>query len=140
VGKFGGRDDYGPTTTIENCAVYADVSSDGGTAGGLIGVLWEGQQYGKILNSVYMGKVKGNKIGAVVGYNASNPNETSTLHDIYYCETTGIGFIGDRGVGGIDEANVVSKTEDEIKAEGLGILGTSWEVGSDGLPTLKKNP
>ena len=140
VGKFGGRDAYGQATTIENCAVYADVSSDGGTAGGLIGVFWEGQQYGKILNSVYMGKVKGNKAGAVVGYNASNSNETSTLHNIYYCETTGIDFIGDRGVGGIDEANVDPKTEDEIKREALSILGQSWEAGSDGLPTLKKNP
>ena len=142
VGKFGGKDDYGPPTTIENCAVYADVSSDGGTAGGLIGVFWEGQQYGKILNSVYMGKVKGNKIGAVVGYNASNPNETSTLHNIYYCETTRIDFIGDRGGGGIDEANVVSKTEDEIaSADAANLLGNQWEYKTgEKYPTLKKNP
>ena len=138
VGTFGGRDGNGQVTTIENCAVYADVSS-AGYAGGLVGELWNGNQYGKILNSVYMGEVTGNKAGAVVGYNNSNQGSSSTLENIYYCVTnnSNIAVIGDTGAGGTVVNNVDPKTEDEIKAGGLGILGASWEVGSDGLPTLQ---
>lgn len=141
VGTFGGRDRNGQVSTIENCAVYADVSSNG-YAGGLVGELWEKNQYGMILNSVYMGTVSGSKAGAVVGYNASYPSSPSTLENIYYCVTnnSNIAVIGDTGAGGTFVNKVDPKTEDEIKAGGLGILGASWEAGSDGLPTLKKNP
>lgn len=141
VGTFGGRDRNGQVSTIENCAVYADVSSNG-YAGGLVGELWEKNQYGMILNSVYMGTVSGSKAGAVVGYNDSYPSSPSTLENIYYCVTnnSNIAVIGDIGAGGTVVDKVDPKTEAEIKAEALSILGTSWEVGSDGLPTLKKNP
>lgn len=141
VGTFGGNDGNGQVTIIENCAVYADISSSG-YAGGLVGELWNGKQYGKILNSVYMGWVTGNKAGAVVGYNDSNQSSPSTLQNIYYCVTnnSSIAVIGDTGAGGTVVTNVVSKAEDEIKSEALSILGSSWESGSDGLPTLKKNP
>lgn len=141
VGTFGGNDGNGQVTIIENCAVYADISSSG-YAGGLVGELWNGKQYGKILNSVYMGWVTGNKAGAVVGYNDSNQSSPSTLQNIYYCVTnnSSIAVIGDTGAGGTVVTNVVSKAEDEIKSEALSILGSSWESGSDGLPRLKKNP
>ena len=143
VGTFGGKDSNGQVTRIENCAVYADVSSSG-YAGGLVGELWNGNQYGKILNSVYMGKVTGNKAGAVVGYNNSNKSSPSTLENIYYCVTnnSNIAVIGDIGSGGTVVNNVVSKTKDEIKSQDtVNILGSSRELKSgEDYPTLKQNP
>ncbi len=143
VGTFGGRDRNGQVSTIENCAVYADVSSNG-YAGGLVGELWNGNQYGKILNSVYMGEVTGNKAGAVVGYNNSNQGSPSTLQNIYYCVTnnSNIAVIGDTGAGGTVVANVVSKTDQEIaSADAANLLGSQWEYkAGEKYPTLRKNP
>ena len=142
VGTFGGRDRNGQVSTIENCAVYADVSSNG-YAGGLVGELWEKNQYGMILNSVYMGTVSGSKAGAVVGYNASYPSSPSTLENIYYCVTdSSIAVIGDIGSDGTIVNKVDRKTEAEIaSADAANLLGNQWEYKSgEKYPTLRKNP
>ncbi|MBQ4331464.1 MAG: InlB B-repeat-containing protein, partial [Spirochaetaceae bacterium] len=138
VGVFGGGVN---STIIENSAVYANVSGKGAT-GGLVGHLWSGNQPCTVRNSVYMGDVSGSPEGVIVGRNGNNYSRSSTLSNIYYCETSGIGTIGDNGKGGTKVTNVDSKTKDEIKSQDtVNILGSSWELKAGAeYPTLRQNP
>lgn len=133
VGRFGGG-----TSIIRNCAVYADVQGKAQT-GGFIGAFWGEFTNATVENSVYMGKVSGSPAGALVGENTNSANKPSTLQNIYYCETQNLNLIGDIGEGGTTITNVVSKTADEIKNDGVTILGSAWELKSGGnYPTLKQ--
>ena len=138
VGVFGGGVN---STIIENSAVYANVSGKGAT-GGLVGHLWSGNQPCTVRNSVYMGDVSGSPEGVIVGRNGNNYSRSSTLSNIYYCETSGIGTIGDNGKGGTKVTNVDPKTEDQIaSADAANLLGNQWEYKSgEKYPTLRKNP
>lgn len=135
VGQFGGG---ARTSIIKNCAVYADVN--GGTeTGGLVGRIWKGAQPATIQNSVYMGKVSGSttKVGAIVGFNG-NTSGTSILENIYYCEASELDSIGKEDKSPASTDNVVSKTADEIKNNGVSILGSAWELKTGAsYPTLK---
>lgn len=150
VGIFGGNNGDGttPATFIKNCAVYANISSENGTAGGLVGESWENTQTWKIENCIYMGAVsrKNGVAGALIGN--ENTGRTSYLTDIWYCESNGCAIFGKEGnAGNIEQSGVESKTNSEIASEDAATLlnttsdGTSndaWEyvLGSD-YPTLK---
>lgn len=132
VGRFGGG-----TSIIRNCAVYADVQGKAQT-GGFIGAFWGNATNATVENSVYMGKVTGNPAGALVGENTNSASKPSTLQNIYYCETQNLNLIGDIGAGGTTITNVVSKTADEIKNNGVTILGSAWELKTGAsYPTLQ---
>lgn len=151
VGIFGGNNGDGttPDTFIKNCAVYANISSENGTAGGLVGESWENTQTWKIENCIYMGAVssKNGVAGALIGN--ENTGRTSYLTDIWYCESNGCAIFGKEvNAGNITESGVVKlQTADDIASEAAATLlnttsdGTSndaWEYvsGSD-YPTLK---
>lgn len=150
VGIFGGNNGDGttPATFIKNCAVYANISSENGTAGGLVGESWENTQTWKIENCIYMGAVsrKNGVAGALIGN--ENTGRTSYLTDIWYCESNECAIFGKEGnAGNIEQSGVESKTNSEIASEDAATLlnttsdGTSndaWEyvLGSD-YPTLK---
>ncbi|MEE0999145.1 MAG: hypothetical protein UIH41_05750 [Treponemataceae bacterium] len=151
VGIFGGNNGDGttPDTFIKNCAVYANISSENGTAGGLVGESWENTQTWKIENCIYMGAVssKNGVAGALIGN--ENTGRTSYLTDIWYCEANGCEIFGKEGnAGNITESGVVKlQTADDIASEAAATLlnttsdGTSndaWEYVSDSdYPTLK---
>lgn len=150
VGYFGGHngDEYTPATFIKNCAVYANISSENGTAGGLVGESWENTQTWKIENCIYMGAVssKNGVAGALIGN--ENTGRTSYLTDIWYYESNGCAIFGKEGnVGNIEQSGVVKlQTADDIADEAAANLlntnsdGTSnvvWEYVEGAYPTLK---
>jgi len=153
VGYFGGNngvDDnkYTPDAFIKNCAVYADISSENGTAGGLVGESWENTQTWKIENCIYMGTVSSGpgNAGALIGN--ENTGKLSYLTNIWYCESNGSGIFGKAdNAGNIEESGVVKlQTDSEIASEAAANLlntnsdGTSnvvWEYVSGDYPTLK---
>ena len=152
VGYFGGHngDEYTPDTFIKNCAVYANISSENGTAGGLVGESWENTQTWKIENCIYKGAVssKNGVAGALIGN--ENTGRTSYLTDIWYYESNGCAIFGKEGnAGNITESGVVKlETADDIASEAAANLlnttsdGTSndaWEYveGEAAYPTLK---
>ena len=150
VGYFGGHngDEYTPATFIKNCAVYANISSENGTAGGLVGESWENTQTWKIENCIYMGAVssKNGVAGALIGN--ENTGRTSYLTDIWYYESNGCAIFGKEGnAGNIEQSGVVKlQTADDIASEAAANLlntnsdGTSndaWEYVSGDYPTLK---
>ncbi len=137
----------GGTSIIENCAVYATVTGGGaaGGVGGLVGHTWAGWQQCDIKNSVYMGMVTApspQNVGAVAGIYGT-ADSRSIFENIYYYTPNGTGAIGSSRTQGASptETNVVPKTEQEIKNDGVSILGSSWELKSGAeYPTLKQNP
>ena len=147
VGYFGGNNGDGrtPAAFIKNCAVYADISSKDGTAGGLVGQSWENTQTWKIENCIYMGTVSSETgvAGALIGN--ENTGRTSYLTNIWYCESNNCAIFGKEGnKGSITQSEVKSKTAEEIATEAAATLlntnsdGDVWEYipGSD-YPTLK---
>lgn len=152
VGYFGGHngDEYTPDTFIKNCAVYADISSENGTAGGLVGESWENTQTWKIENCIYMGTVSSETgvAGALIGN--ENTGRTSYLTNIWYCESNNCEIFGKEGnAGNIEQSGVVKlQTNSEIASEAAANLlntnsdGTSnvvWKYveGEAAYPTLK---
>lgn len=141
VGCFGGHngDRVTPDTFIKNCAVYADISSENGTAGGLAGISWANEQTWKIENCIYMGAVssKNGVAGALIGN--ENTGRKSYLTDIWYCESNGRGIFGKADNGGnIDQSRVDPKTTADIATAGAAaLLGDAWEYVSGDYPTLK---
>ena len=139
VGYFGGGTKTLPEdAVIESCAVYADVTSTNGCAGGLVGATWGGDQPWIIRNSLYMGNVTGSTEGAIIGSQGTVGANTVYMSDIYRCETDGLGEIGAKpGYATISGNRSTEKTQDEIKNEGVTILGSAWELKSGGnYPTL----
>ncbi len=144
VGYYGQRITNGGPAKIENCAVYANVTS-GQRAGGLVGCFWAGYQVVKVSNSVYMGTLSvssGTKKGAVAGGN-QNGNDYSTLTGIYYYAPSVSRAIGaDSSTFPAVQTNVFSKTEQEIAStDTANLLGSQWEYkAGEKYPTLKQNP
>lgn len=147
VGYFGGNNGDGrtPAAFIKNCAVYADISSKDGTAGGLVGQSWENTQTWKIENCIYMGTVSSETgvAGALIGN--ENTGRTSYLTNIWYCESNNCAIFGKEGnKGSITQSEVKSKTAEEIATEAAAtLLNTNtvndvWEYIPDSdYPTLK---
>ena len=149
VGYFGGNNGDGttPATFIKNCAVYANISSENGTAGGFVGESWENTQTWEIENCIYMGAVssKNGVAGALIGN--ENTGRTSYLTNIWYCESNDSGIFGkEDNKGNITQSEVESKTPADIATEAAATLlntnsdGTSnvvWEYVSGDYPTLK---
>ena len=144
VGYFGGNNGvednkYTPDAFIKNCAVYADISSENGTAGGLVGESWANTQTWKIENCIYKGTVssKNGVAGALIGN--ENTGKLSYLTDIWYCESNGRGIFGKADNGGnIEQSRVYSKTTADIATAGAAaLLGDAWEYVSGYYPTLK---
>ena len=153
VGYFGGKsnmDEYQPGSFIQNCAVYANITSKNGTVGGLVGGTWSGTQCWQINNCIYAGTVTGGTVGAIIG--THNTGRTSTFKDTwYYANGTSeiVGKYNNDGNGenfnGYDDT-VISKSADDIASEAAANLlnttsdGTSndaWEYVSGDYPTLK---
>lgn len=153
VGYFGGNNGdeaFTPDAFIKNCAVYANISSENGTAGGLVGESWANTQTWEIENCIYMGTVssKNGFAGALIGN--ENTGKTSYLTNIWYCEPNDreiFGKIGNTG-GGITESEVYRKTADQIAtAEAAALLNTNsygtsnviWKYVEEeaAYPTLK---
>ena len=150
VGRFGGHngDEYTPDTFIKNCAVYANISSENGTAGGLVGESWENKQTWKIENCIYMGTASSETgvAGALIGN--ENTGRTSYLTNIWYCESNNCAIFGKEGnKGSITQSEVKSKTAADIATEAAatllntnsdGTVNDVWEyVSGSAYPTLK---
>ena len=147
VGYFGGNNGDGrtPAAFIKNCAVYADISSKDGTAGGLVGQSWENTQTWKIENCIYRGTVSSETgvAGALIGN--ENTGRTSYLTNIWYCESNNCAIFGKEGnKGSITQSEVKSKTAEEIATEAAATLlntnsdGDVWEyIPGSAYPTLK---
>ncbi len=145
---FAGQSEAEGPSTMENCAVYADVTaSNGGYAGGFVGKIWGGTRIIVVKDSVYMGTVDGDaKGGIVAGYN-NDANDDSKFTNIYYCDksASGIGIVGITNKSPT-ETNVVPKTEQEIAStatENLlntGLQSPQWEFVNGKYPTLKTTP
>ena len=159
IGYFGGRSDmneYQPGSFIQNCAVYANVTSTKGTVGGLVGGTWSGTQCWQINNCIYKGNVTGGTdqgVGAIIG--THNTGRRSTFKDTWYCANTSeiVGKYNNQGNGAKFNGynTVISKTPADIASEAAATLlntnsdGTTntngvWEYihGSE-YPTLKQN-
>ena len=128
VGYFGGNNGDGktPDSFIKNCAVYAKVSCEKGTAGGLVGVSWANTQTWKIENCIYMGDVKAKYAGAIIGN--ENTGRQSSLNNIWYCENNNANIFGYEGnPGAISKSNVELKTAAEIASpNAVTLLGDAW--------------
>lgn len=149
VGFFGGTSGT-KKSIIENCAVYADITSSG-YGGGLVGQIWRGQQVCTIKNSLYKGKVTGalGYAGALVGYNGNQEKGSngqiieSFITNVSYCETGSLSVCGGTQGGTLTESNVNSVNEDyfkELQAVELvntGLTSPMWEMG-DKYPVLKQ--
>ena len=156
IGYFGGNsnmDGMQPGSFIQNCAVYANVTSKNGTVGGLVGGTWSGTQCWQINNCIYKGNVTGGTdqgVGAIIG--THNTGRKSTFKDTWYCANGTneiVGKYNNQGNGenfnGYD--TVISKTPADIATEAAatllntnsdGTVNDVWEYvpGSD-YPTLK---
>lgn len=138
AGLFGGGNNNGLYSLIENCAVYADITG-GGSAGGLIGNMWGGYQYCTVQNCAYVGNVAGSvNSGAIVGNNGNNSVTTSTFSNVYFCEADGIGWVGSAGNGLTALTNVEAKTAAQFASgEVAWLLGEAWgQTCGTGLPEL----
>ena len=156
VGYFGGYSDmneWQPGSFIQNCAVYANVTSTNGTVGGLVGCTWSGYQCWQINNCIYKGNVTGGTdqgVGAIIGTHKTG--RTSTFKDTWYCADGTSEIVGKynnqengKNFNGY-EGTVISKTADQIAtAEAATLLNTNsddtsnviWEYVSGDYPTLK---
>jgi len=148
IGYFGGNNGDGrtPATFIKNCAVYANISSKNGTAGGLVGESWENTQTWKIENCIYRGTVSSETgvAGALIGN--ENTGRTSYLTNIWYCESNNCAIFGKEGnKGSITQSEVKSKTPADIATDAAAtLLNTNtndvWEyIDGSEYPTLKQN-
>ena len=137
-------DQYQPGSFIQNCAVYANVTSTNGTVGGLVGCTWENAQCWQINNCIYKGNVTGGTdqgVGAIIGTHKTG--RRSTFKDTWYCANTSeiVGKYNNQG-NGVNfngYGTVISKTADQIaSAEAAALLGDAWEyVEGAAYPTLK---
>ena len=150
IGYFGGNIEGQPGSFIQNCAVYANITSTNGTVGGLVGGTWSGRQCWQINNCIYKGNVTGGTdqgVGAIIG--THNTGRTSTFKDTWYCANGTSKIVGKCNNDGNGEkfygyGTVISKTAEEIATEAAATLlntnsdGDVWEFipGSD-YPTLK---
>jgi hypothetical protein len=144
IGRLGTDVSYDPTKAmVKNCAVYADVSSTNGIAGGILGAIWEVTRCCTIQNSIYKGEIKGTTVGAIVGKNENNDVAKSVLKNIWYCVTndSSIPLIGTKAATTTEEITEVdSKTTVDIaSAEAAAtVLGDAWEYEEGkAYPTLK---
>lgn len=151
IGRLGTSESYDPTKAmVKNCAVYADVSSTNGIAGGILGAIWDVTRCCTIQNSIYMGEIKGTTVGAIAGRNGNNNLARSELKNIWYCVTnkSSIPLIGTKADTTIENiTDVESKSDDDIASDGAeDLLNTDsdetdnyvWEYDSSlGYPTLK---
>ena len=157
IGYFGGRSDmneYQPGSFIQNCAVYANVTSTKGTVGGLVGGTWSGRQCWQINNCIYKGNVTGGTdqgVGAIIG--THNTGRKSTFKDTWYCANGTSEMVGKYNNDGNGKnfnghGTVISKTAEEIaSAEAATLLNTNsdstsvvWEyIDGSEYPTLKQN-
>ena len=141
VGYFGGNGN-GKDSVIENCAVYADITTQG-DGGGLVGLTWRGATPFTIKNSLYKGNVSAGSAGAVMGFNGNNDRRTSTLSDIAYLQQGSLPVFGGTNGGGLNQTNVTAVTEDKFKEQATADLvngGQSpakWILG-DKYPVLKQ--
>ena len=158
IGYFGGNSDmdqYQPGSFIQNCAVYANITSTNGTVGGLVGGTWSGTQCWQINNCIYAGNVTGGTdqgVGAIIG--THNTGRKSTFKDTWYCANGTSEIVGKynnqrNGVNFNGYDTVISKTPADIATEAAatllntnsdGTVNDVWEYihGSD-YPTLKQN-
>lgn len=86
-----------------------------------------------------MGSLDGKYMGGIVGsQNTTHPN-TIYMSDLYYHTNAVVSEIGERKGAAIEDiSNVEKKTEDEIKNNGVTILGSAWELKTGAsYPTLK---
>lgn len=156
IGYFGGNSDmdkYQPGSFIQNCAVYANITSTNGTVGGLVGGTWSGTQCWQINNCIYKGNVTGGTdqgVGAIIG--THNTGRKSTFKDTWYCANGTSEIVGKynnqgNGVNFNGYDTVISKTPADIATEAAatllntnsdGTVNDVWEYipGSD-YPTLK---
>ena len=155
VGYFGGNsnmDGNQPGSFIQNCAVYAKVTSKNGTVGGLVGGTWSGYQCWQINNCIYAGTVAGETVGAIIG--THNTGRDSTFKDTWYYANGTSEIVGKynndengKNFNGY-EGTVISKTAEEIAtAEAATLLNTNsdgtsnviWEYVEEeaAYPTLK---
>ena len=141
VGYFGGNGDN-KDSVIENCAVYADITTQG-DGGGLVGLTWRGATPFTIKNSLYKGNVSAGSAGAVMGFNGNDNRRTSTLTNIFYHEKDSLPILGGTNGGGLNQTNVTAVTEDKFKEQSTADLvngGQSpakWILG-DKYPVLKQ--
>ena len=145
IGYFGGNIEGQPGSFIQNCAVYANITSTNGTVGGLVGGTWSGRQCWQINNCIYKGNVTGGTdqgVGAIIG--THNTGRTSTFKDTWYCANGTSKIVGKCNNDGNGEKfngynTVISKTADQIaSAEAAALLGDAWEyVEGAAYPTLK---
>lgn len=141
VGYFGGNGDN-KDSVIENCAVYADITTQG-DGGGLVGLTWRGATPFTIKNSLYKGNVSAGSAGAVMGFNGNDNRRTSTLSDIAYLQQGSLPVFGGTNGGGLNQTNVTAVTEDKFKEQSTADLvngGQSpakWILG-DKYPVLKQ--
>ena len=149
VGFFGGNRN-GKDSVIENCAVYADITSSG-YGGGLVGQIWRGQQVCTIKNSLYKGTVTGASgyAGALVGYNGNQEKDSngqiieSFITNVSYYESGSLPVCGGSNGGTLNQTNVIAVTEDKFKEQATADLvngGQSpakWILG-DKYPVLKQ--
>ena len=153
IGYFGGNIEGQPGSFIQNCAVYANITSTNGTVGGLVGGTWSGTQCWQINNCIYKGNVTGGTdqgVGAIIG--THNTGRKSTFKDTWYCANGTSEIVGKYNNQGNGENfngynTVISKTAADIATDAAATLlntnsdGTTndvWEYvsGSD-YPTLK---
>ena len=153
IGYFGGNIEGQPGSFIQNCAVYANITSTNGTVGGLVGGTWSGYQCWQINNCIYAGTVDGGTdqgVGAIIG--THNTGRYSTFKDTWYCANGTSEIVGKynndgngENFNGYDDT-VISKSTDDIASEAAAALlntnsdGTSnvvWEYVEGAYPTLK---
>ena len=156
IGYFGGNsnmNEWEPGSFIQNCAVYANVTSTEGTVGGLVGGTWSGYQCWQINNCIYKGNLTGGTdqgVGAIIG--THNTGRTSTFKDTWYCANGTSKIVGKCNNDGNGEkfygyGTVISKTAEEIATEAAATLlntnsdGTTngfWKyIDGSAYPTLK---
>lgn len=153
IGYFGGSIEGQPGSFIQNCAVYANITSTNGTVGGLVGGTWSGTQCWQINNCIYKGNVTGGTdqgVGAIIG--THNTGRTSTFKDTWYCANGTSKIVGKCNNDGNGEkfdgyGTVISKTADQIATVAAatllntnsdGTVNDVWEYIPDSdYPTLK---
>ena len=142
IGRLGTNVSYDASKAmVKNCAVYADVSSTNGIAGGILGGIWEVTRCCTIQDSIYMGEINGPTLGAIVGINENNNVAKSVLKNIWYCVTnnSSIPLIGTKAATTTEDITDVERktTADIATAGAAALLGDAWEYVSGDYPTLK---